>query len=72
MTWQIALALTVVVAGACITSVYHIRSTNFNDGAIMGIVLVLLSTGMYEYTHTHVCVCVCVCVYYIERERDRE
>lgn len=45
MTWQIALALTVVVAGACITSVYHIRSTNFNDGAIMGIVLVLLSTG---------------------------
>eukprot|EP00802_Teleaulax_amphioxeia_P019186 Tamp_19409.p1 GENE.Tamp_19409~~Tamp_19409.p1 ORF type:complete len:392 (+),score=83.13 Tamp_19409:56-1231(+) len=43
MTWQIGLALSIVVAGACVTSVYHVESTGFDSGAIVGLVLVLLS-----------------------------
>jgi len=44
MTWQIASALTIVVAGACVTSVYHVKSVEFESGAVVGIFFVLLST----------------------------
>jgi len=44
MTWQIAGALSIVVAGAIVTSVYHVKSVEFESGAIVGIFLVLLST----------------------------
>jgi drug/metabolite transporter (DMT)-like permease len=44
MNWQIGLALTIVVAGACVTSVYHVGSTSFETDAMIGLLLVLLST----------------------------
>ena len=44
MTWQIASAMTIVVAGACVTSVYHASISDFDTGALVGLMLVLLST----------------------------
>jgi len=44
MTWQIAAALTIVVAGACVTSVYHASISEFDSSALIGLGLVLLST----------------------------
>ena len=44
MTWGIAGGLTIVVAGAVVTSVYHVGTQEFSDGALLGLCFVFLST----------------------------
>ena len=44
MTWGIAGGLTIVVAGAVVTSVYHVGTEEFSDGALLGLCFVFLST----------------------------